>query len=116
MLAAFLAQLVVIAIIVAILKRILDHMLIDMAINLFEYWHPTQPLTGSVRVITHKRLNEKHKAGILKALRKHSTPPDQLQYVIDKKILGGMIIKTDKSIFDCSLKDRLRRALPGRFS
>jgi len=114
MLAAFLAQVVVISIIVMILKRILDQMLIDLAINLFEYWSPGKHPTGPVQIITHKRLSGRNVDGLRKALGKHSLTPDQAQYVIDKKILGGMIIRADNRIFDCSLKDRLRRARPGR--
>ncbi len=115
MLMAFMAQIIVIAIIVVILKKILDRMLIDLAISLFEYNASGQSPSGPITITTHKRLKSKYQAAIVKAAQKHSWPLDQIQYKIDKKIYGGMIIRTDKRIFDCSLKDRLRQALPGHF-
>lgn len=112
---AVLAQLVVIAIIVFILKQVLDNMLIDLSVSLFEVWRPEQKFSEPVYIISHRRLKDKYRSRLDKAAGRHSIETTRLQYQIDKKILGGIIIKAGHKLIDCSLKDRLRQALPWLF-
>lgn len=109
------SQVVAISIIVMILKRILDGNLINLAIQLLESWplnlkKSFDASSGKLVVTTHKKIEEAHRQRILKALTKNMAGKAEVDFQVDAKILGGMIIRFGDDTADYSLIDRLRRA------
>ncbi len=113
-----LAQCVVAVIIIVVLKNILDKNLMESAIRRLEGWpqtgHPSA--VTEITVIFHKNLSPVNKERVLKASLKHFTDAVKPVFQIDKKIMGGIIIKVGENTLDYSLKDRLRLAFSGRDS
>lgn len=109
------SQVIAISVIVVILKRILDGNLADLAIGQLESGRVNfkksfdSPNVKFV-VITHKKIDEIYRDRILKALAKNMAGKVEVDFQIDAKILGGMIIRFGDNTVDYSLIDRLRRA------
>ncbi|MCB9772019.1 MAG: F0F1 ATP synthase subunit delta [Candidatus Omnitrophica bacterium] len=115
-----LPQVVAITIIVIVLKKILDRNLINLAIEQLEAGrlNPTEAQIknlGAAKfpfiVTTHKKIKDIDRERILKAITKNISGGVTPDFQIDNKIRGGMIIKAGENISDCSLSDRLRRAV-----
>ncbi len=109
------SQVVAISIIVMVLKRILDGNLINLAIGLLESGSLNAKKSfdasgGKLVVTTHKKIEETHRQRILKALIKNAAGKVEVDFQVDAKILGGMIIRFGDDTADYSLIDRLRRA------
>lgn len=109
----FLAQIVIGLIVVICLKKVLDHQLLDMAYRQIDYAKPQDnpSLVIQVTVISHKTLSFKNHERFRRISVKRLGSAVKLDFVVDKKILGGAIVKIGEKVFDYSLKDRLRQAL-----
>lgn len=115
-----LPQVVAITIIVIVLKKVLDRNLINLAIEQLEAGrlNPSEAQSKSVesakvlfKVITHKKIKDVDRERILKAITKNIPGGIVPDFQVDKNIRGGMIIKVGENTSDCSLSDRLRRAV-----
>lgn len=115
-----LPQVVAITIIVIVLKKVLDRNLINLAIEQLEAGrlNPSEAQSKSAEpakflftVITHKKIKDVDRERILKAVTKNISGSIVPNFQVDKNIRGGMIIKAGENISDCSLSDRLRRAV-----
>ncbi len=114
-----LSQTVAISIIVLVLKGILDRNLINLAIQQLEAGRLNpdgsdrknfDPAHFTVSVTTHKEIASVDRERVLKAVTKNIPGGVVTDFQIDKKIRGGMIIKTGIQTADYSLLDRLKRA------
>ena len=107
----FLIQAVFIGAVLFILKLILEHQLMDMAMRRLE----GLPLVVSdeiapvkeISVLTAKPLSTPEKDRILHAAIKRIGPHAKVNFIIDKGLWGGMIIKSAGFTIACGLKDRL---------
>lgn len=113
-----LAQGILAVIIVIVLKNILDNNLIESAIRRLEWWLRTEHSSSvnQVTVISHKKLHPKNEERIVKAAGEYFKDSGKPVFQIDRKIMGGVVIKVGENIFDYSLKDRLRLAFRGEDS
>lgn len=111
LLKVFLFQAVVIAIIVFILKALLDKQLVESAVHKFETVNPSsfEPDLAQVIVITaNGALNEQLKVRLDESLSKKFNRSINVVIQKDKRIKGGIIIKSQKLLIDNSLLSRLK--------
>ena len=106
----FLWQIFLVGVIGFVLFKVLNRTLIESAIWDFEFYKPDPEIViKNVTVITHRPLHADAKEKIKNVLRK-KYPQSQCVYTEDPKIRGGMIIKIDNKVIDCSVVGRLRRS------
>lgn len=114
----FVSQAMAIGIIVVILKKILDRNLIDLAIQQLEAGRLTPQRqqkkdfdysNSKIVVVTHRKIRSGDSQRVLKAVTKNM-PGVIVDFEVEPKVIGGMIIKVDDNAADYSLIDRLRRA------
>ena len=113
----FIAQVVVAIIVIAFLRWALEGMLVDMALRQIEYWLNTEGKSESVKkitVVSYQPLKTAEVARLQKAMRRSWGEEGTISFQTDPKILGGMLSDAGTQKFDCSLRDRLRRAFPKR--
>ncbi len=107
-------QLAVGGLILIVLAHTLNAMLSDMAVRYIELWHPNEdedePAVRSVHVISHRALKAVYQERIRKAVSRNFPSDIQMSFSQDPKILGGVIVRMDERVMDCSLRDRIRRA------
>lgn len=116
LLGVFAAQAVTVVIIVVILKKVLNIRLINMALRSFEAAVVPESAAADTRVvvISHRPLTEKVKSQIKTVAVKHFGVQAALDYQLKPDLWGGVIIQFGKTKLDCSLKDRLDRAITGQ--
>ncbi len=107
-----LAQIVVIVIIVIILKTLLDRKLIELAIRhlAFGKIEKESAVIKHLRVVSFPSLNQTHQEQIAQAIKKQFGSADNVNFSVDSRIMGGIIIKVNEKIIDCSLRNRLQEA------
>ena len=62
-----------------------------------------------VRVLSARELSEQEKQAVVKTLDNKTGKATIVDYAIDKKILGGVVIKTKDEILDMSWKGKLEQ-------
>ncbi len=111
---ALLCQLVVFVLGFIVLWGILNNMLADMAVRYIELWRTNEedeePPVRLIHVISHRPLKPAYHERIRKALRKNFPSDLKIDFTQDAKILGGVVIRMDEKVMDCSLRDRIQRA------
>lgn len=109
-----LGQLAVGGLILIVLAHMLNTMLTDMAVRYIELWHPNdgedEPAVRSVHVISHRALKTVYQDRIKKALGGNFSSDVQISFSQDPKIIGGVIVRVDERVMDCSLRDRIQKA------
>lgn len=108
-----LAQIVAMTAVVFVLKKVLDKQLVESAIRQYDFWRneeKVRPVNDEVAVICHRRLALAHRALIEKATRRRFGESARVIERVDKALWGGVIIRVGATVFDYSLKDRLRQA------
>jgi len=107
-------QLAVGGLILLVLAHMLNTMLSDMAVRYIELWHPNEdedePAVRSVHVISHRALKSVYHERIKRAVSRNFPADIQMNFSQDPKILGGVIIRMDARVMDCSLRDRIQKA------
>lgn len=115
----FSAQAVAIFIIVFFLLKILNQNLKDLAIRQLETGvivneggddAAPRPDYSTIKVITHRPVQEIERERILKAVTKLTAGKTKPQFEVDKTLKGGMVLVLGPRVIDCSLANRLRRA------
>jgi len=105
-------QLAVGGLILLVLAHMLNTMLSDMAVRYIELWHPNEdedePAVRSVHVISHRALKSVYHERIKRAVSRNFPADIQMNFSQDPKILGGVIIRMDARVMDCSLRDRIQ--------
>ncbi len=105
-------QIVCIAVVVLILWVVLEKRLHSLAIKDFTYYAPPEgePRPSALRIVTHKAISPAYQQEIQKIASKKFGAGIQPVFEVDKGLLGGIIIKIDKNVYDYSLRDRLKRS------
>jgi F0F1-type ATP synthase delta subunit len=112
----FFAQVVVGAIVVVCLKKVLDGQLLEFAYRQIDYWKPQDQRSpiSEITLVTHKRLNVTQQERFRRITLKRLGAAVTVQFLVDRKIMGGAILRIGEKLFDYSLKDRLRQAFSYR--
>ena len=105
-------QIVVAAIVIVVLYKLLNKILIDTAIHKIETLSKNEidQTLKDVQITAYAPLNEAVQQRILDAIFKKLERTTRLLISQDKKIRGGIIIKLNTIIVDCSLASRLKDA------
>lgn len=107
-----LGQLVAMGFIVLVLRVVLNKMLIEMAVRHIEFWKMSEAKElDRILILTHKSLKKIYIDRIKRAGMKIFSQNVVVDFQIQKSLLGGMVIHAGDQVIDCSLKDRLAKAI-----
>jgi len=109
-------QIVVASIVLFILWLILQKNLVHAALVQFDYWDgkPRDPALAEIVVTSHQELKETLKAKIIKLTQRKFGEKMAVVFRVDRKIMGGLVIRAGEKVIDFALKERLRQALGRR--
>ena len=113
LLTVILAQIIVITIIVIILKTTLDRRLMEMAIRQLALLKNEKEI-DRVNIVSHLLLAKKYRDQMTQIIKKQFGDAAMVDFLVDVKIWGGLVIKSGEKIIDCSLKNRLQQAFGGK--
>jgi len=115
LMAILVGQIIAIVFVMFVLKIVLDKMLIDLAVQHVEVWKMSEAKEiDRILILTAKSLKQAYVERIKKATAKSFASNVVVDFQIQKSILGGAIIRVGEQIIDCSLKDRLQKAMKTR--
>jgi len=106
----FIGQAVGVCVVLFFLQRALNRMLVDSAIRQFDFWRAENNTTGQrLQFISHQKIAPEFMPRIQRGAVKFLAAGAAPEFILDRKLLGGMIVKAGDKIFDCSLRDRLNQ-------
>ena len=111
-----LVQVIVITIIVVILKIALDKKLIELAMRQLEFLKADNAPGAATRIsiISCPALATPYKDQMTQIIKKQCGASTIVDFLVDKKIMGGVVIKRGEQVIDCSVKNRLQQAFGGK--
>jgi len=112
----FICQLILISLILFILKLLLEHKLVESAIRSLEVWESgcdedeRPPAPKDIKVVSHRPLNSSRKQRILRATLNNFGSEAKVDFSLNKKLLGGVVITFGDEVIECSTRDRLEQS------
>ena len=106
------AQVISVALVFYILKKILERRLFNLAIREFDFYSLPEGDQNpkEIFIITNKNIANSYRQEIEKNTQKKFGSTVKLVYQVDKELMGGIIIKVDRAIYNYSLRDRLKKS------
>lgn len=104
----FLTQFVLITIVIFILRAVLERKLIENTMKEFQMYSPMENFPSELWVMSYGNLAQSHKDELQKLAVKKFGIKVQINYSVDKALMGGMIVKTKDIKIGHSLRERLK--------
>jgi F0F1-type ATP synthase delta subunit len=106
------AQIIVGLAVALVLKKVLDAMLIDLAMKHLQMLRREESSRhiGQAVVTSFKPLKAAAAARMRRAVAAALTPAAAVEFCVDRKLWGGVVIRAGEHVLDFSLRDRLKKA------
>ena len=106
------AQVVSIVIIFFVLKKVLERRLFHFAIREFEFYSLPEGEENpkEIFIITCNNISDAYRQEIQKIAQKKFGIDVRSTFKIDKELMGGVVIKVNRTSYNFSLKERLRQS------
>ena len=102
-------QVVLASVVIFFLMKTLNRNLVEMGVIRLENWQfeRRDVKVSKVDVLTSKSLAQAFQTRIQEAVAKYFGPNTPITFNVSKDLLGGIVIKMDQEMIDCSTRNRL---------